>query len=287
MFELLRSLLQPRDLDTAGPIPPLCYDQCSKLKFLDHGFEDGGTDIPSTLDNAYLFAQNTNLTAAFCEDGSSFQYYYAACQDCVDANTGSDGKLNGNFTLTQIFAPYLDYCNGSSSPPATTQSSVSSTTNNIPASWLTISATFVQTIWTGVLLTGSATITTTVYESANITSTLPAYFFHVDASSLISKIIPTDVFSQLAASVASAATAASVTGAYDPTSLIYSALEDTSMPSWFQSAVPVTYSTQISTLEAQINNLRADLLGSTIGPTSSAVNGATSCRWKFRYISQT
>ncbi|ROW00144.1 hypothetical protein VSDG_03616 [Cytospora chrysosperma] len=128
----------------------------------------------------------------------------------------------------------------------------------------------------GTAFNGSTLASTTLYNSVNITSTLPVYYFHVNANSLVSKFIPTDILSQLAISVASAATAASVTGADNPTSLIYSALEDTSMPSWFQSAVPVTYSTQIATLEAQINNLRADLLGSTVGPTSSVVNGTTS-----------
>ncbi|ROW02472.1 hypothetical protein VMCG_06040 [Cytospora schulzeri] len=115
-----------------------------------------------------------------------------------------------------------------------------------------------------------------------MTSTLPAYFFHVNASSLISEYIPTDIFSQLAASAA----AASVTEAEVPTSLVYSALEDTSLPSWFQSAVPVTYSAQMATLEAQINDLRADSQGSTtlislksspttVRPTNFVADGTT------------
>lgn len=188
--------------------------------------------------------------------------------------------------IKQAFEPYLDDCDSYSSSPATT---------TIPTSYLTWYGTFIPTTMSGIAINGSAPVTTVVYQSVNVTSTLPAYSFHLNVSSLISKFVPTDVFSQLAASVASVASAASITGAEDPTSLIYSALEDTSIPTWFQSAVPVTYSTQMATLEAQINNLRADSLGSTaplspqsapttVAPTSSVPNGTTSCKWHSRYI---
>lgn len=100
----------------------------------------------------------------------------------------------------------------------------------------------------------STSPTTVVYRSINVTSTLPAYFLHVSAQSLISTYIPPAVFSELAASVASAAAVASVTG--DATSLVYAALEDTSRPPWFTSAVPSTYAAQMSTLEASLDELK-------------------------------
>ncbi|KAL2283965.1 hypothetical protein FJTKL_09209 [Diaporthe vaccinii] len=63
------------------------------------------------------------------------------------------------------------------------------------------------------LSSGESTSQTTVlYRSVNVTSTLPAYFLHVSSQSLISTYIPPAVFSELAASVASAAWVASVTG---------------------------------------------------------------------------
>lgn len=148
-----------------------------------------------------------------------------------------------------------------------------------------VPATTIET--TGRGLNGLTTLFTTLYGSVDITHTRPEYTFHLNADSLISNFVPTDVFSQLAASVAAAASAASVTGASDPTDLIYSLLEDTKLPPWFQAAVPGTYSTQMATLEAQISNLRADSLGSTAlsppqsvpttaDPTSSVTVGTTS-----------
>lgn len=144
----------------------------------------------------------------------------------------------------------------------------------------------------------STSMTIVLYNSVNITHTLPIYYFHVSASSLISKFVPTEVFSELAASVASAASAASITGAEDPTSLVYSILEDSSLPPWFQAAVPVTYSTQLATLEAQISNLRVDSLGSTTllppqsapttaSPTTSVGVETTNCKWHSCLKSQT
>ncbi|ROV92220.1 hypothetical protein VPNG_09671 [Cytospora leucostoma] len=117
---------------------------------------------------------------------------------------------------------------------------------------------------------GSTVAGTVLYQSLNITSTLPAYFFGANASSLISKFIPSDTFSELALSVASAASAESVPGANDPTSLVYSALEGTSLPSSFRYAIPAAYSTQMATLEAQISTLRAVLsVPTATGPTTS------------------
>lgn len=84
------------------------------------------------------------------------------------------------------------------------------------------------------------TVPITLFSPIPTTFTLPAWFTHLSVESIISSYIPSDVFDELAASVSSAASAASVTG--DPTSLVYSALEDVSPPAWFSSAVPSTYS---------------------------------------------
>jgi hypothetical protein len=124
---------------------------------------------------------------------------------------------------------------------------------------------------------------TVVYKSINITSTIPAYFFHVSVQSLVISYIPPAVFSDLAVSAASAASVASVTG--DATSLIYAALEDLSRPPWFSSAVPSIYTAEMSALEASINELRATPVSTTFVSTASdsaapsvksSVNGTTS-----------
>ncbi|KUI59483.1 hypothetical protein VP1G_06762 [Cytospora mali] len=234
--------------------------------------ENIGEDaVPATCyaacNDAYIDAQSVGISPALCVADGSFKYYYNGCQACLVANNADSATEE---SLNQLFSQYIDYCSFS----------ISSSTDTIPTSWFTLSSTFPTTTITELATDGAIVTTALVYKSA-ITSTLPAYFFHVNASSLISASIPLDVFSQLAASVASAASAASVTGTEDPTSLVYSALEDTSLPPWFEAAVPVTYSTQMATLEAQIDELRAEMLASTTslspsGSTSSVINGTSS-----------
>lgn len=155
----------------------------------------------------------------------------------------------------------------------------------IPATYLSLYGTLIQTILSLTQTqSGSPVIVQTFYASTTATSTLPAYFTHLSIEALISSYIPTDVFSEFEASVSSAASAASVTG--DPSSLIYSALEDASVPAWFTSAIPATYTAQISTLEANIQALKAPTTitesSSTLESTSasaivsSGTSGATS-----------
>jgi hypothetical protein len=79
------------------------------------------------------------------------------------------------------------------------------------------------------------------------------------ASALISSYIPPADFSTMSISVSSAAAAASVTG--DASSLIYSAFEATSLPAWFQSAIPASYSSQVAALTAAIGSLRPGASG--------------------------
>ncbi|KAK7718691.1 hypothetical protein SLS64_002651 [Diaporthe eres] len=105
-------------------------------------------------------------------------------------------------------------------------------------------------------------------------STLPGYFFHLSVGSIVSSYIPASVFSQLAYSVSLSAGAASVTG--DATSLIYAALEATSLPSWFSAAVPATYSSQMHTLQEEINQLRATPISLATGSTSEPTSLASS-----------
>ncbi|KAL1856253.1 hypothetical protein Daus18300_010825 [Diaporthe australafricana] len=221
----------------ASTIPAACFDICN---------------------SAYLEAQARGKVPALCAPDSLFRKYYQGCNDCIEANSVQTSTARQY--IESPFAQYLDFCDAVSNTetqPLTT----------IPTSWLTWHGTFEPTIVTLLLSSGESTPQTTAYYmSYNITSTRPAYFFHVSASSLISMYIPAPVFSELAASVASAASAASVTG--DASSLVYAALEDTSRPPWFASAVPSTFAAQMSTLEASINELRAT-------PVSTASSTAT------------
>lgn len=110
-------------------------------------------------------------------------------------------------------------------------------------------------------------MTSTLSTNFNVTSTLAGYFIHLSIDSLISDYIPPGVLSEIAVSVSSAAAVASITG--NPTSLLYSALEDSSRPAWFASAVPVTYAAQMSTLEAEIDSLKRTATGSAGGSPST------------------
>ncbi|EPE09193.1 hypothetical protein F503_06969 [Ophiostoma piceae UAMH 11346] len=86
-----------------------------------------------------------------------------------------------------------------------------------------------------------------------------------EAESLVSAYVPQSVYVQLTASVASAASAASVTG--DPASLFLSALLATSQPSWFSSAVPPYFTGNIGALESAVSTLRE---GATALPLSTS-----------------
>lgn len=158
---------------------------------------------------------------------------------------------------------YIDFCTAMGKPIAT-----------VATSWLTLyptnmpsTMTVTETVST---VGGGETyeVTTETIQSLIITfSTRPEYFFHLSVGSIVSSYIPSSIFSQLAYSVSLSAGAASVTG--DATSLIYAALEATSVPSWFSAAVPATYSSQMHTLQEQINQLRATPVSLAPVPTSS------------------
>lgn len=153
---------------------------------------------------------------------------------------------------------FLDYCDNISH-------TATQATNTIPASWLTWYGTFQPTTLFDLPSLGMSTSQATVlYKSINITSTLPAYFVHISAQSLISTHFYTAAFSEIVASVASAASVATVTG--DATSLLYSVLEDTSRPSWFSSATPLEYTAELTTLDTSLKELRA----ATVSITSSS-----------------
>lgn len=120
---------------------------------------------------------------------------------------------------------------------------------------------------------GAPTSTLTIVSAfVNVTSTLPAWYFHLSVSSLVNTYFQSSFFTQLAADVASAASVASVTG--DPTSLVYQALEATSVPPWFVAGVPSTYSSELYTLESEINELRATPV-SIESPTLSTTTTTT------------
>jgi hypothetical protein len=63
------------------------------------------------------------------------------------------------------------------------------------------------------------------------------------------------------------------------TSLMYAALEATSVPSWFSAVVPSTYSSQMHMLQEKINQIRATPMSlaplSTAPPTSGDPSAQT------------
>lgn len=176
--------------------------------------------------------------------------------------------------MDNALAQYLNYCNATSA--TATQSIPTSATSwltsheslpTIPTSWLTYHETLTQITASNLEMAGTTIAESTViFISTTMTSTIPAYFFHASLQSLVSSYIPPAVFSDLAASAASAASMASITG--DATSLIYAALEDESRPPWFSSAVPSTYTAEMNALETSISDLRATLLSTTSAKSS-------------------
>lgn len=201
-------------------------------------------------DNANLEAQNRGKVSSLCDDGSAFQQYVQECRACITSNGGDIDELDVTFTQ------YLNYCNFTEAPIA-----------SIDVSWLILYTTYVPTTMYIPRTLGGTTYTTLLYKPSFAYSTRPEYFFHLDVGSIVSSYIPASVFSQLAYSVSLSAGAASVTG--DATSLVYAALEATSVPSWFSAAVPATYSSQMQTLQEQINQLRATPVSLAPAPTSS------------------
>lgn len=192
--------------------------------------------------------------ATLCEDGSPFNNYVRGCNQCIDLN-GDDPTV-----MDPAFAPYIEFCR--TTGPTTTE-----TVTIIDASWLTTYTTFIPTTMELPSILGGESYVQTLYKPASAFSTRPEYFFHQSVGSIVSSYIPSSIFSQLAYSVSLSAGAASVTG--DATSLIYAALEATSVPSWFSVAVPATYSSQMHTLQEQINQLRATPVSLAPVPTSS------------------
>jgi hypothetical protein len=74
------------------------------------------------------------------------------------------------------------------------------------------------------------------------------------ADELISSYIPEDKFKVMTESLGPAAESASVTG--DISSIIFSALNATDPPSWFEDAIPTQFKEEVSALESAIDNLR-------------------------------
>ena len=79
------------------------------------------------------------------------------------------------------------------------------------------------------------------------------------ANELIASYIPPTAFAIIEADVQAAASSASVLYS-DPKSLVYSALEATSIPAWFKSAIPSEYAAQVALLEADISTLRRGIV---------------------------
>ena len=103
--------------------------------------------------------------------------------------------------------------------------------------------------------------------------------FSQAASQLISSYVPQSALVVLGADVQIAASSAHVS--YDdPQSLLYSCLMASSPPSWFTSAIPSAYSTQIAALESDISTLRGTVSavapGQTIAPVVVPVTATIS-----------
>jgi hypothetical protein len=99
--------------------------------------------------------------------------------------------------------------------------------------------------------------------------------FSSAANALISTYFPTAVLAAITPAVASAASAASVTG--NPESLLFSALDASPRPSWLVNAIPSGYSSQVAALESAIDALRPrPVLVITTTGTNSAGQTVTS-----------
>lgn len=189
---------------------------------------------------------------SLCDSGSAFQEYSQVCKCCITLN-GDVNAIDG--ALTQ----YLDYCE-------TADGAITS----IDASWLAPYETRIPTTTETSLLSHESYTATNYgisFSLATAFSTRSEYYFHLSVGSIVSSYIPSSILNQLACSVLLSAAAASVTG--DATGLIYAALEATSVPSWFSAAVPATYSSQLHTVQEEINQLRATPISLAPVPTSS------------------
>ncbi len=78
--------------------------------------------------------------------------------------------------------------------------------------------------------------------------------FNSAADKLVSEYIPTSVYDSLSSPVMSAASAASVTG--DFKDILPSALRESSVPGWLESAWPTKYSSQYMALTSGVGHLR-------------------------------
>lgn len=204
-------------------------------------------------DDANLEAQSKGKVASLCDSDSAFQNYSQECKCCITSNGGDATAIDG--PLTQ----YLHYCED-----------LDVTNTSIDVTWLAPYATVISTTTSSSLRSGeSYTYTDESYSYIYTTafSTRSEYFFHLSVRSIVSSYIPSSMFSQLVCSVRLSAGAASVTG--DATSLFYAALEATSVPSWFSAAVPATYSSQMYTVQEEINQFRATPISLAPVPTSS------------------
>lgn len=234
------------------------------VSFTEESTRHRNTD--SKLDNAYLQAQKQGKVPELCDPGSAFNNYVDGCNTCITQRADTT-KISGQQYFNDSISQYIDYCN---SIPTTTQ-----LTATIPTSWLRVHESFEPLTLSNLDISGASTASSTVlYKGINITSTIPAYFFHVAVQSLVSSYVPPAVFSELAASAAAAASAASITG--DATSLVYAALEDTSRPPWFSSAIPSTYTAEFSTLDASLNELRETPVSTASGSEATSTPGAAS-----------
>lgn len=248
---------QGRDTVTST-IPAVCYDVCN---------------------NANIAAQSQGPIPALCDSSSTFHNYLEGCQKCIDQYAGEDAAAGRQY-IDDSLAQYLNFCNASTATTAKSTSITSRLTSyetlpTIPTSWLTYYETTEPITASNLEMAGTTIAESTViYVLSSITSTKPAYFFHISVQSLVASYIPVDIFSDLAVSAASAASVASVTG--DATSLIYAALEDVSRPPWFSAAVPATYTAEMSSLEASINELRATPISTSLVSSASDSAAAAS-----------
>lgn len=227
-----------------------------------------------TADNAILEAQSRGKTGVLCDSSSAFSNYLQGCNNCLDLNNvGSTDRS----AIDSALAPYIEFCKATAATSAAVDTTTAaaditlslslSEASSIDASWLITRTDLILTTLEAADSVGGESYVQTFYKPAMAVSTRPEYFFHLSVGSIVSSYIPASIFSQLAYSVSLSAGAASVTG--DATSLIYAALEATSVPSWFSAAVPAIYSSQMHTLQEEINELRATPMSLASVPTSS------------------
>jgi hypothetical protein len=89
--------------------------QC--VQFSNVTFTSLSSTLTSTIDNAYIAAEQLGENPALCAANSTFFTSYTACQNCVVAN-GDPTKVSLQTSVEPEFAPFINFCSAQSAQPA-------------------------------------------------------------------------------------------------------------------------------------------------------------------------